>query len=126
MDDVQVQPWLHYEDDITMFSESSVKDAMNKELAQLINKRSFVEVDKRSLTMEQLQNVVATCWVITTRLSNTGTKDIKCRFCGKGFSHVTHDTDTQTYAATPSSRAMRLVLTIAIIKKFTVFTTDVA
>eukprot|EP00971_Amphidinium_carterae_P113661 2252132-Amphidinium_carterae.1 len=70
MDDVQVQPWFQYEDDITMFSESEVKDAMNKELAQLINKRSFVEVDKSSLTVEQLQNVVATRWVIATRPSN--------------------------------------------------------
>eukprot|EP00971_Amphidinium_carterae_P030539 600624-Amphidinium_carterae.1 len=99
---------------------------MNKELSQLINKKSFVEVDKRSLTTEQLQHVVATRWVITIRPSNSRTKDIKCRFCGKGFSQFIHDTDTQTFAATPSSMAMRLLLTIAIIKKFTVFTTDVA
>eukprot|EP00971_Amphidinium_carterae_P254383 5050269-Amphidinium_carterae.1 len=37
MSDVQVQPCLQYEDDITMFSENAGKDAMNKELAQLIN-----------------------------------------------------------------------------------------
>eukprot|EP00971_Amphidinium_carterae_P089636 1774413-Amphidinium_carterae.1 len=62
MSDAQVQPWFQYEDDITMFSEHAVKDAMNKELSQLINKTSFVEVDKRSLTAEQLQHVVATRW----------------------------------------------------------------
>eukprot|EP00971_Amphidinium_carterae_P078953 1562124-Amphidinium_carterae.1 len=55
MTDVQVQPWFQYEDDITMFSEFAVKEAMNKELSQLINKQSFVEVDRRSLTAEQLQ-----------------------------------------------------------------------
>eukprot|EP00971_Amphidinium_carterae_P043174 849233-Amphidinium_carterae.1 len=44
----------------------------------------------------------------------------------KGFSQFIHDTDTQTFAATPSSMAMRLLLTIAIVKKFTVFTRDVA
>eukprot|EP00971_Amphidinium_carterae_P140955 2792928-Amphidinium_carterae.1 len=60
------------------------------------------------------------------RPSNNGTKDIKCRFCGKGFSQFIHDTDIQTFAATPSSMAMRLLLTIAIIKQFTVFTTDIA
>eukprot|EP00971_Amphidinium_carterae_P051688 1017484-Amphidinium_carterae.1 len=60
------------------------------------------------LTAEQLQQVVATRWVITTRPSNNGTKDIKCRFCGNGFSHFIHDTDTQTFAATPSSMAMTL------------------
>eukprot|EP00971_Amphidinium_carterae_P314128 6243949-Amphidinium_carterae.1 len=84
-----------------MFSERAVKDAMNKEMSQLINKQSFVEVDKRSLTAEQLQQVAATHWVITTRPSNNGTKDIKCRFYGKGFSQFIHDTDTQTFAATP-------------------------
>eukprot|EP00971_Amphidinium_carterae_P246952 4904627-Amphidinium_carterae.1 len=56
MSDVQVQPWFQYEDDITlmitMFSEHAVKDAMNKELSQLINMQSFVEFDKRSLTAE--------------------------------------------------------------------------
>eukprot|EP00971_Amphidinium_carterae_P140444 2782979-Amphidinium_carterae.1 len=78
MSDVQVPPWFQYEDDITMFSEHAVKDAMNTELSQLINKKSFVEVDRRSLTTEQLQHVVATRWVITTRPSNNGTKDIKC------------------------------------------------
>eukprot|EP00971_Amphidinium_carterae_P089744 1776948-Amphidinium_carterae.1 len=87
-----------------MFSEHAVKDAMNKKLSQLINKRSFVEVDKRP--------------------SNNGTKDIKCKFCGQGFSPFIHDTETQTFAATSSSMAMRLLLTIAIIKKFTVLTTN--
>eukprot|EP00971_Amphidinium_carterae_P034812 685334-Amphidinium_carterae.1 len=51
------------------------------------------------------------------------------RGCYKmGFSQFIHDTDAKTFAATPSSMAMRLelLLTIAIIKKFTVFTTDVA
>eukprot|EP00971_Amphidinium_carterae_P202120 4010337-Amphidinium_carterae.1 len=46
---------------------------MNKELSQLINKESFVEVDKRSLSEEQLKQVVATRWVITTRPTNNGT-----------------------------------------------------
>eukprot|EP00971_Amphidinium_carterae_P222326 4412796-Amphidinium_carterae.1 len=83
MSDVQAQPWFQYELDFTMFSERAVKDAMNKELSQLITcdyylKQPFVEVDKRSLTAEQLQQVVATRWVITTRPSNNGAKDIKC------------------------------------------------
>eukprot|EP00971_Amphidinium_carterae_P309777 6156018-Amphidinium_carterae.1 len=50
-----------------MFSEIAVKEAMNKELSQLINKKSFVVVDKKSLSDEQLKQVVATRWVITTR-----------------------------------------------------------
>eukprot|EP00971_Amphidinium_carterae_P259385 5147059-Amphidinium_carterae.1 len=108
MKDIQVQPWWQYEDDITMFSETAVKE----ELSHLLSKQSLKEIDSRNWsnwTAEQLQQVVATRWVIRQRPTNNGTKDIKCRFC-----------------ATPSSRAMRLLLTIAIIKQFTVFTTDVA
>eukprot|EP00971_Amphidinium_carterae_P080180 1586692-Amphidinium_carterae.1 len=128
MKDVQVQPRWQYEDDIAMFTESAVKVAMNKELSQLLSKKSFEEIDKNRLTLtaEQLQQVVATRWVITQRPTNNGTKDIKCRLCGKGFSQFIHDTDIQTFAATPSSMAMHLLLTIAIIKQFTVFTCDVA
>eukprot|EP00971_Amphidinium_carterae_P154768 3068574-Amphidinium_carterae.7 len=81
MKDIQVQPWWQYEDDITMFSELAVKDAMNTELAHLINKNLFKEVDSKTLTTQQLQHVVATRWVITQRPTNNGTKDIKCRFC---------------------------------------------
>eukprot|EP00971_Amphidinium_carterae_P307336 6107723-Amphidinium_carterae.2 len=123
--DIQVQPWWQYEDDITMLSETAVKEAMNKELSQLLSKQSFKEIDSRNLTAEQLQQVVATRWVITQRPTNNGTKDIKCRFCGIGFSQFIH-TDTETFAAKPSSMAMRLLLTIAIIKQFTIFTTDMS
>eukprot|EP00971_Amphidinium_carterae_P307897 6119022-Amphidinium_carterae.1 len=83
MKDIQVQPWWQYEDDIKMFSETAVKEAMNKELSQFLSKKSFEEKDKDNRT--PLQQVVATRWVITQRPANTGTKDIKCRFCGKGF-----------------------------------------
>eukprot|EP00971_Amphidinium_carterae_P348780 6490668-Amphidinium_carterae.5 len=126
MKDIQVQPWWQYEDDITMFSETAVKEAMNEELSQHLSKKSFDEIDKNSLTAEQLQQVVATRWVITQRPTNSGTKDVKCHFCRKGFSQFIHDADIQTFAATPPSMAMRLLLTIAIIRQFTVFTADVA
>eukprot|EP00971_Amphidinium_carterae_P235153 4666235-Amphidinium_carterae.2 len=122
MKDTQVQPWWQYEDDITMFSELAEEAAMNKELSQLLNKQSFQEVDSRTLAPQQLQHVVPTRWVITQRPTNNGTKDIKCRLCGKGFSQFISDTNTQTLAATPSSTTMRLLLTIAILKQFTVFT----
>eukprot|EP00971_Amphidinium_carterae_P277733 5512834-Amphidinium_carterae.1 len=65
--DIQVQPWWQYEDDITIFSEHSIKEAMNQvqELAQLINKQSLKEVDNKTLTPQQLQHAVATRWVTT-------------------------------------------------------------
>eukprot|EP00971_Amphidinium_carterae_P217491 4317399-Amphidinium_carterae.3 len=120
MKDIQVQPWWQYEDDITMFNEHS-----------LINKKSFEEVDSQTLTP---QHVVATRWVKytvnTQQPTNTGQKDIKCRCCGKDFLNNSSTTGTQTLAATPSSMAMQLLvvllLTAAILKHFTVFTTDVA
>eukprot|EP00971_Amphidinium_carterae_P011700 230249-Amphidinium_carterae.1 len=106
MKDIQAQPWWQYEDDITMFSEQAVQYAMSKELSQLISKPLR--------------------WVITQRPANDGTKDIKCRFCGKGFSQYTNNTDIQTFEATPNSTAMRFLLTIAILKQCTFYKTDVA
>eukprot|EP00971_Amphidinium_carterae_P122152 2418728-Amphidinium_carterae.2 len=41
MKDIKTQPWWQYEDDITMFNEHSLKEAMSKELSQLINKKSI-------------------------------------------------------------------------------------
>eukprot|EP00971_Amphidinium_carterae_P015026 296923-Amphidinium_carterae.3 len=42
MKEIQVQSWWQYEDDITMFSETAVKEAMNEELSQL-GKRSLLD-----------------------------------------------------------------------------------
>eukprot|EP00971_Amphidinium_carterae_P312912 6218539-Amphidinium_carterae.2 len=123
MKDIQVQPWWQYADDITMFAETAVNEAMNKEFSQLLTKKSFEEINKNSLTPEQLQQVVSSRWAITQRPTNNGTKDV---FCGKGFSQFIHDTGIKTFAATLSSMAMRLLLTIAIIEQFAVFTIDVA
>eukprot|EP00971_Amphidinium_carterae_P301667 5993257-Amphidinium_carterae.2 len=54
------------------------------------------------------------------------TKEVRRWFYGKGFSQYINNTDIQTIAATPSSMAMRLLLTIAILNNFTIYTTDVA
>eukprot|EP00971_Amphidinium_carterae_P048946 964526-Amphidinium_carterae.2 len=120
MKDILVQPWWQYEHDITKYSEKAVdgvEDAM---------KQSFKEVDSRTLTPQQLQHYKIGDHRFTERPSNNGRKEIKYRFCGKGFSQYINDTDIQTFAVTPSSMAMRLLLTIAILKNFTVYTTDVA
>eukprot|EP00971_Amphidinium_carterae_P316056 6282260-Amphidinium_carterae.1 len=44
-----------------MFSETAVKEAMNKKLSQLLSNKSFEEIDKDNLTPEQLQQV-ACCY----------------------------------------------------------------
>eukprot|EP00971_Amphidinium_carterae_P050836 1001008-Amphidinium_carterae.1 len=90
MKDIQVQPWWQYKADITMFSEMSVKDAMNKELSQLLSKQSFKEVDSRNLN------------------------DYNMPWQQDGYTFVNGNAST------------RLLLTIAIVKQLTVFTTDVA
>eukprot|EP00971_Amphidinium_carterae_P065399 1295735-Amphidinium_carterae.4 len=119
MKDIQVQPWWQYEDDITKYNEKAIEDATNKELSQLVSKQSFKEVDSRTLT-QQLQEVATTRGLITERPSNNGTKEVKCRVFGKGFSQFINDT------ATPGSMGMRLLLTVAILENFSVYTTDVA
>eukprot|EP00971_Amphidinium_carterae_P029585 582125-Amphidinium_carterae.4 len=128
MDNIQVQPWLQYEDDVTKYNVKDIEMGMNKEINQMVSKQSFTEVDASVLTPEQLSKVVGTRWVITGRPSSNGGRDIKCRFCGKDFSQSIDDKDVQTFAAMPSSMAMslRLLLTISTVKGYAVYTTDVA
>eukprot|EP00971_Amphidinium_carterae_P303382 6028370-Amphidinium_carterae.2 len=103
---------------------------MNKELslelAEWINKNSFEEIDSKTLTPQQLQKNSGYKMGDYTTANQQWYKDTKCKYCGKGFSKFVHDMDTQTFAATPGSMAMRLLLTIAILTQFTIFTTDVA
>eukprot|EP00971_Amphidinium_carterae_P265816 5272836-Amphidinium_carterae.1 len=61
---------------------------------------SFEVVDFRTLTPQQLQQVVATRWVVTQRPTNNGQKNIKRKFWGKGFAQFIQDTDAQTFATT--------------------------
>eukprot|EP00971_Amphidinium_carterae_P094154 1863565-Amphidinium_carterae.3 len=130
MDNIQVQPWSQawwqYEDDVTKYNVKDIEMGMNKEINQTISKQSFTEVDASMLTPEQLSKVLGTRWVVTDRPSNNGGREVKCRFCGKGFSQSIDDKDVQKFAANPSSMATRLLLTISIVKGYAVYTTDVA
>eukprot|EP00971_Amphidinium_carterae_P142689 2826510-Amphidinium_carterae.2 len=92
----------------------------------MINTTSFTEVDATMLSQDQLSKVVGTRWVITDRPSCNGGREIKCRFCSKGFSQYINDKDVQTFAATLSGMAMRLLLSISLVKRYAVYTTDVA
>eukprot|EP00971_Amphidinium_carterae_P106921 2117680-Amphidinium_carterae.1 len=126
MDNIWVQPWWQYEDEVAKYDIKDIEKAMSKEISQLLSKKSFVEVDSSSLSTDQLKKVVGTRWVINDRPSNSGGREVKCRFCAKGFTQSIDDKDVQTFAATPSSMAMRLLLTISIVKGCAVYTTDVA
>eukprot|EP00971_Amphidinium_carterae_P014275 281951-Amphidinium_carterae.1 len=66
---------------------------MNKEINQLIGKKSFVEVKATTLSQEQLIKVVGTRWVINNRPSSNGGREVKCRFCAKGFTQSIDDKD---------------------------------
>eukprot|EP00971_Amphidinium_carterae_P103950 2058638-Amphidinium_carterae.1 len=93
---------------------------MNKELAQLINKQSFKEVDSRTFT-PQLQHAFATRWVLAQRPTNNGSVEKE--------SHNSSTTLTLKHSQLLHLRwqcEYYLLLTIAILKQFTVFTTDVA
>eukprot|EP00971_Amphidinium_carterae_P325548 6455881-Amphidinium_carterae.1 len=120
MTDIQVQLRWPCEDDIVIFSEHTVKEAMNKELAQVIDQQEVFQSRSRSTAerSHQLQHVVATRWVITQRPTNNGAKDIKCRFCGKGFSNdsrvmlVCLTTNNQQSTSWPTSMIYLLLETI--------------
>eukprot|EP00971_Amphidinium_carterae_P192484 3819629-Amphidinium_carterae.5 len=83
MDNVQVQLWWQYEDDVTKCNVNDIELGVNKEINQMIKKASFTEVDASMLSQEQLRKVVGIRWVITDRSrSNGGIDRIKCSFCG--------------------------------------------
>eukprot|EP00971_Amphidinium_carterae_P170015 3368911-Amphidinium_carterae.1 len=60
MDNIQVQPWLQSEDDVSKYNVKDIEIGMNKEINQLINKQSFTEADATTLNREQLDNVQCT------------------------------------------------------------------
>eukprot|EP00971_Amphidinium_carterae_P237873 4722504-Amphidinium_carterae.1 len=78
MDNILVQPWWQYEDEVAKYEVKDIELAMNKEINQLIGKKSFVEVDVSTLSQEQLSKVVGTRWVINDRPSSSGGREVKC------------------------------------------------
>eukprot|EP00971_Amphidinium_carterae_P321383 6387960-Amphidinium_carterae.1 len=68
----EIQPWWQYEDEIAKYEVHDIEKAMNKEISQLVSKKSFVEVDASTLSQDQLKKVVGTRWVINDRPSNSG------------------------------------------------------
>eukprot|EP00971_Amphidinium_carterae_P095953 1898810-Amphidinium_carterae.1 len=79
----------------------------------MISKQSFTKVDSSMVNQNQLSKVIGTRWVNTERPSRNEGRQVKCRFCGKGFSQHIHDKDVQTFAATR-------------VRGYAVYTTNVA
>eukprot|EP00971_Amphidinium_carterae_P173172 3433445-Amphidinium_carterae.1 len=105
MDNLQVQPWWHYEDDVAKYNVKDIEMGMNKEINQMISKQSFTEVDALMLSQDQLSKMVGTRWVITDRPNTNGGIEVKCRL---GFSqYINNDRNVRIFAATPSRMAIR-------------------
>eukprot|EP00971_Amphidinium_carterae_P287871 5714763-Amphidinium_carterae.2 len=67
MKDIQVQPWWQSEDDITMFSEHLLKEAVNKEFAQVSNKTPFTKSRLKRSTAGHSHNNNYNKWLLQNK-----------------------------------------------------------
>eukprot|EP00971_Amphidinium_carterae_P000838 16416-Amphidinium_carterae.6 len=94
MDNVQVQPWWQYEDDVPKYNVKHIEIGTNKEINQMISKKAFTEVDASMLSEEQLSKVTDSALVndecplrlenFTKAITNTewdGFNRIQCEGC---------------------------------------------
>ena len=69
----------HYDDDISQYSETAVKEAISSELSSLRGRGLFDAISSSDLTPEELKKVIKTKWVINSRAGQQGSS-LKARF----------------------------------------------
>ena len=120
---VDIQPHSHYLDDITGYSTSKLQRAFYDEFQKLTEKELYEEVHRTSLTPEQQKSIVKTGWVVSDRPGTSGEDILEARFVAKGYSqYVTSD----TFAATPASTPLRVMLMLSIISSWNVTSCDIS
>ena len=101
---------------------------MLNEFQQLQQQNVGTPVDKNTLSDKQCRNIIDTRWAISERPSSSAssTTTLKARFCGKGFTQEIANANIETYAATPSSQSLRLLLQYSILRNWQVTSLDVS
>ena len=124
-DNIILQPW--YQDDLSSYADEDIKQAMLNEFQQLQQQNVGTPVNKNNLTDKQRRSIIDTRWAISERPSSASpTTTLKARFCGKGFTQEVSNTNVETYAATPSSQSLRLLLQYSILRNWQVTSCDVS
>ena len=126
LDNIILQPW--YQDNLSSYADEDIKQAMLNEFQQLQQQNVGTPVDKNTLTDKQRRNIIDTRWAISERSSSSAssTTTLKARFCGKGFTQEVANANVETYAATPSSQSLRLLLQYSLLRNWQVTSLDVS
>ena len=85
-------------------------------------------VNKNNLADKQRRSIIDTRWAISGRPSSSSSSKttLKARFCGKDFTQEVSNAKVETYAATPSSQSLRLLLEYSILHNWQVTSCDVS
>ena len=126
LDNIILQPW--YEDDLSSYADEDIKQAMLHGVQQLQQQNVGTPVNKNTLTDKQRRSIIDTRWAISEPPSSSAssTTTLKARFCGKGFTQEVSNANVETYAATPSSQSLRLLLQYSILRNWQVTSLDVS
>ena len=120
----------YYDDDISQYSETAVKEAISSELTSLHTKDLFDPVNSSDLSSEELKKVNKNKWVINNRPSQQG-PSLKARFVAKGCSQTINNQTinnpaVETFAATPSPTSLRTLLLKSILRQWDVISLDIS
>ena len=115
----------YYDDDISKYSETAVKEAISSELTSLHNKDLFDAVNSSDLIPEELKKVIKIKWVINSRPGQQGSS-LKARFVAKGFSQTINNPAVVTFAATPSPASLGTLLLKSILRQWDVISLDIS
>ena len=120
----EAQLRAYYADDLSWFTTEEIKEAKLKEGESL--RGTYDQVSKESLTAQHLQQVIRTTWAIEERASQDGAASLKARMVDKDFKLQISDLDLTTGASTPSHMSLKILLTLSLINKWDVITTDIS
>ena len=110
------QLWQHSE-----FPEKEEKAAMTKEMKSMQHFGVFEEVDVDKVPAELLDEAISTRWVKVRKTDGT----LRTRLVVRGYTQEVADKD-ETFASTPSLTTLRLLLTLAVAKGWSVSTGDIS
>ena len=122
LNEAQLQAYL--EADLSLFPAEEVKEAKLKEGESL--RDTYEPVTRASLTTQQLQQVIQTTWAIEEKASQDGATSLKARIVDHSFKQRTLDLHLATCTSSPSHMSLKILLTLSLINKWGVITTNIS
>ena len=119
--EAQLQAYL--DTDLTWFSAEEIKEAKLKDGESL--RDTYESVIRASFTPKQLQQVIQTTWVIDEQASQDGATSLRARIVNNSFKQRILDRDLAPCPSTLSHMSLKIVLTLSLINKWDVITTNI-